>query len=91
MSGTDTRSQSATLCADELASITPPPGFAVAKGAIREAVSRCDREGIRTETVCAALLAELLPRLVTSHGPHGVADMLERLGSELRKLPAVRQ
>lgn len=91
MSGSASRPRPETISIDELASIPSPPGFVIARPAIREAVSRCDGNGIASEAVCAALLAEILPRLIHAHGPHGVADMLERLGTELRKLPAMKQ
>jgi len=50
---------------------------------LRAAFARCEQGGIDRATVNAALIAELLPRLVEAYGPLGVAGVLGQLASHI--------
>ena len=59
-----------------------PPHFAEALMEVRAAISRCTEAGIPNDTVLAALMTELMPRLVSVYGPAGVASLLGHIASE---------
>ena len=46
-------------------------------------MERCEKAGIPNDTMLAALMTELVPRLVEAYGPNGVATMLNRLAREI--------
>lgn len=53
-----------------------PPRFAEALDAIRLASDRCEHAMIPSDSILAAVLAELMPRLVEAYGPRSVVSML---------------
>lgn len=60
-----------------------PPRFKEAVEQVRAMSDRCGSAGIPNETILAALLIELMPRLVDAYGSVGVAAMLGRLAREI--------
>ena len=60
-----------------------PPLFAEAHEQVCALIEGCDKAGVPADTVLAALMAELMPRLVQAYGSSGVALMLKRLASEI--------
>lgn len=60
-----------------------PQHFAEAHDRVCDLIEQCDMAGIPTETTLAALMAELMPRLVETYGANGVATMLNRLADEV--------
>ena len=60
-----------------------PPRFTEAHEQICDLIERLKKAGIPTDTVLAALMAELMPRLVQIYGPDGVVMMLKRLAGEI--------
>jgi hypothetical protein len=71
-----------------------PPHFAEALTEVRAAISRCTDAGIPNDTVLAALMTELMPRLISAYGPAGVASVLGRIAGEIAtagKSPAALQ
>ena len=71
-----------------------PARFAEALTQVRAAISRCADAGIPDDTVLAALMTELMPRLVSTYGPAGVASVLSHLAGEIAtegKSPSARQ
>lgn len=68
---------------DNASAVDLPPRFEEALEQIRAVMARCDNAGIPDRTTLAALLTELMPRLVRAHGPQGVASLLSQLSAEL--------
>jgi hypothetical protein len=68
---------------DDASSVELPPRFAEALEQVRAVIARCDKDGIPNDTLLAALMTELMPRLVQADGPGGVASMLNQLALEL--------
>lgn len=68
---------------DDASSVELPPRFAEALEQVRAVIARCDKNGIPNDTLLAALMTELMPRLVHAYGPGGVASMLNQLALEL--------
>ena len=68
---------------DDASGAELPPRFAEALEQVRAVIARCDRAGIPNDTLLAALMTELMPRLVHAYGPGGVASMLNQLALEL--------
>ena len=50
---------------------------------MRAVIARCDKVGIPSDTLIAALMTELMPRLVQAYGSNGVAVVLNQLALEL--------
>ena len=69
--------------ADDGLDVDLPQLFAEAHDQVCAVIERCDKAGVPTDTVLAALMAELMPRLVQAYGSSGVAMMLKRLASEI--------
>ena len=68
---------------DDASDVELPPRFAEALEHVRAVIARCDRAGIPNDTLLAALMTELMPRLVHAYGPGGVASVLNQLALEL--------
>lgn len=68
---------------DDASSVELPPRFAEALEQVRAVIARCDKDGIPNDTLLAALMTELMPRLVQAYGPGRVASMLNQLALEL--------
>jgi hypothetical protein len=71
-----------------------PPHFAEALTQVRAAISRCTDARIPNDTVLAALMTELMPRLVSAYGPASVARVLRHIAGEIAtagKSPAALQ
>ena len=68
---------------DDLSDVQLPPRLADALAEVRAAIARCDEAGIPKDTVLAALMTELMPRLVEAYGPDGVASVLGQLAGEI--------
>ncbi|WP_282606229.1 hypothetical protein [Pelagibius sp. Alg239-R121] len=68
---------------DDTSDVDLPLRFAEALGEVRAAIARCDKAGIPSDTVLAALMTELMPRLVQAYGPTGVASVLSQLADEI--------
>jgi|TARA_B110000037_G_scaffold172834_1_gene196500 hypothetical protein len=60
-----------------------PPHFAEASEKIYNLIEQCDSAQIPMDTMLAAILTELMPRLVQAYGPREVATMLSSLASEV--------
>ena len=60
-----------------------PRYFAEALGAIRGAIGGCETAGIPTDTILAALMAELMPRLVGAYGSYRVIAVLTDLAAHI--------
>jgi hypothetical protein len=65
------------------ATVAPPPRFAEATEIVRAAIRQCEERAIPVDSILAALMTELLPRLVAAYGPHGVAGVFGRLAGEI--------
>ena len=68
---------------DDISDVQLPPRLADALAEVRTAIVRCDEAGIPRDSVLAALMTELMPRLVEAYGPNGAASMLSQLAREL--------
>ena len=68
---------------DDISDVKLPRHFADALAEIRTAIERCDAAEIPGDTVLAALVTELMPRLVEAYGPSGAASVLSRLAREI--------
>ena len=79
------RTEPLTLLApvDAISDVQLPPRFADAVAEVRSAIARCDDAGIPRDTVLAALMTELMPRLVEAYGSNGVASALSELAREI--------
>jgi hypothetical protein len=62
------------------------PGYGVAIVEIRAAIAKCEEARIPVDSVLAALMAELMPRLVAAYGPAGVASVLGRVAGEISRV-----
>jgi hypothetical protein len=60
-----------------------PMRFAEALGAIRGAVAGCETAEIPVDTILAALMAELMPRLVHAYGSVRVVSVLTDLAAHI--------
>ncbi len=69
--------------ADDNADVQQPPRFSDAIVEIRAAIGRCEEARVPRDTILAALMAELMPRLVDAYGPGSVASMLNKLACEV--------
>jgi hypothetical protein len=65
------------------ASVAPPPRFAEAVEIVRAAIRECESRGLPVDSILAALMTELLPRLITAYGPHGVAGVFGHLAGRI--------
>ena len=65
------------------AAVRPPPRFAEAVEIVRTAIRECESRGLPTDSVLAALMTELLPRLIAAYGPHGVAGVFGHLAGKI--------
>ena len=68
---------------DDASSVELPPRFAEALNRVRSGIARWEKAGIPNNTLLAALMTELMPRLVQAYGPGGVASILNQLALEL--------
>ena len=68
---------------DDISDVQLPPRLADAMAEVRAAIARCDEASIPRDTVLAALMTELMPRLVEAYGPSGVASVLGHLAREI--------
>jgi len=68
---------------DDTTDIQLPPRFAEALAEVRAAIARCDEADMPRDTMLAALMTELMPRLVEAYGSSGVASVLGRLAGEI--------
>ena len=68
---------------DDISDVQLPPRLADALAEVRAAIERCDEAGIPRDTVLAALMTELMPRLVEAYGPSGVASVLGQLAHDI--------
>ncbi len=68
---------------DDASEVELPPRLAEAMAEVRATFERCDGADIPRNTVLAAMLTELMTRLVEAHGPSGVASMLGQLAGEI--------
>lgn len=69
--------------ADDVSNEDLPPRFDEARERVCAVIERSGAAGIPADTVLAALMAELMPRLVEAYGPDNVATVLTRLASEI--------
>jgi hypothetical protein len=69
--------------ADDTLGMELPPHFSEAHEQVCALINECDTAGVPTDTILAALMTELMPRLVQAYGPSGVATMLNHLASEI--------
>ena len=79
---------------DDISDVQLLPRLADALAEVCAAIARCDEAGIPRDTVLAALMTELMPRLVEAYGPSGVASVLGQLAREIStsgKPPSVIQ
>lgn len=60
-----------------------PPRFAEALEQVRTIIAHCEAAKIPNDTLLAALMAELMPRLVGTYGPAGVASVFGRLAGAI--------
>ena len=67
----------------DASSVRLPRQFAEAVAEVRAAISRCLDAGIANDTIVAALMTEVMPRLVSLYGAAGVATALEQLANEI--------
>ena len=68
---------------DDASSVELPPRFAEALQHVRSMVARCGQAGITHDTLTAALMTELMPRLIQAYGSHGVSVVLNQLAFDL--------
>ena len=68
---------------DDASGVKLPPRFAEALEQVRAVIARCDKAGIPSDTLTAALMTELMPRLVQAYGSNGVAAVLNQLALDL--------
>ena len=61
----------------------PPPRFADAVDATRSMIAACEAEGIPADSILAAMMVELLPRMVAAYGQQGVVGILHRFAAEI--------
>ncbi len=60
-----------------------PPKLGIARDLIASTLAGGERAAIPAESLTAAMLVELMPRLVGSYGHIRVAEMLRRLAEEV--------
>ena len=68
---------------DDVSGVERPPRFAEALEQVRAVIARCDNAGIPSDTLIAAPMTELMPRLVQAYGSDGVAAVLNQLALDL--------
>jgi len=68
---------------DEIDPDIMPPGFHVARDAIRLGVAQATAAGATEATTLAVLMAETLPRLVNAYGPARAAVILARIAHDI--------
>ncbi len=68
---------------DDASVVELPPRFVEALDQVRAVIARCDKAGIPSDTLIAALMTELMPRLVQAYGSNGVAAVLNQLALDL--------
>ncbi len=78
-----TKAQALLEPVDDTSDVEFPPLFSDALTEVRAAIARCDTAGIPRDTMLAALLTELMPRLVEAYGPDGVSSVLGELAREI--------
>jgi len=70
-----------------------PPRYGEALESVRAAIARCEAKQIAAGSIVAALVTEMMPRLVSTYGPAGAASALGDLagfiasGREPARLP----
>jgi hypothetical protein len=70
-----------------------PQRFEEALGAIRGAIGGCETAEIPTDVILAALMAELMPRLIGAYGSYRVISVLTDLAAHIATgvtVPAAR-
>ena len=77
---------------DEAVAADLPARFEEALEQVRVAIAHCETAGIANDTLLAALMTELVPRLVDAYGLAGVASMWSRLAIDVSAVggPAAR-
>ena len=60
-----------------------PQRFADAQGTVRRAIRECEAADIPTDTILAALMSELMPRMVGAYGAHRVISVLTDLAAHI--------
>ncbi len=78
-----TRIQTLLEPVDDASDVDLPLLFAEAQGHVRAAIVRCDTAGIPSDSIIAALMTELMPRLVQAYEPSAVAAVLNQLADEI--------
>lgn len=68
---------------DDLSGAQLPPRFAEALAELRAVLNRCDQAGIPENTLVAAMMAVVMPRLVDVYGHTGAALALDQLSREI--------
>ena len=71
---------------DDVSGVEQPPRFAEALEQVRAVIARRDNAGIPGDTLIAALMTELMPRLVQAYGSDGVAAVLNQLALDLASI-----
>ena len=61
---------------DDASGVEQPPRFAEALEQVRAVIAPCDKAGIPSDTLIAALMTGLIPRLVQAYGSNGVAAVI---------------
>ena len=46
-------------------------------------IAACEAEGIPADSILAAMMVELLPRMVAAYGQQGVVGILHRFAAEI--------
>jgi hypothetical protein len=64
-----------------------PPRFADARTRLHAALSELEADGVREETLIAATVNELLPRLLARHGLLGAGAILRRIADGIDPQP----
>ena len=68
---------------EDIAGVGLPPRFGEALQHVRATVACCERAQIPNDTLIAALMAELMPRLVGAYAPSGAIAILTGLADEI--------
>lgn len=64
-----------------------PPRFSEVIDEIRAAIGRCESENVPADSILAAVMVELMPRLVGAYGEQRVARLLTYLAAHLGDVP----
>lgn len=71
--------------------IQAPERFMEALQHVRTAIAACAAAGIPQESVLAALMAELMPRLGACYGPQAVSAMLGHVANAMGDIAAAQK